>query len=112
MAIDRNVARFLISCQGTGVRFGQMLMLGRQNYLLSLKETRQLLAWAKMDPTKYPRLFDYEASRYAEPFFEALGAEKVESMDASIFEGASIVHDLNLPISAELKGRFDVVCDG
>jgi SAM-dependent methyltransferase len=32
-------------------------------------------------------------------------------MDASGFEGATIVHDLNLPVPEELKGRFDVVCD-
>ena len=32
-------------------------------------------------------------------------------MDASSFEGATVVHDLNLPITEALKGRFDVVCD-
>src|SRR5207249_7181017 len=77
-----------------------------------VKETRQLLAWAQMDRAKHPKLLDYEASRYAEPFFEALGAEKVDSMDASSFEKASIVHDLNVPVPGELKTRFDVVCDG
>ena len=33
-------------------------------------------------------------------------------MDASNFEGATIVHDLNLPVPDSLKGKFDVVCDG
>jgi SAM-dependent methyltransferase len=112
MAIDRNFARFLTTCQRSGVSFRQTLMLGRLNFYLSVKETRQLLRWAGMDPAKHPRLLDYEASRYGETFFEALGAEKVESLDASGFEGASIVHDLNVPVPAELKSRFDVVCDG
>jgi len=112
MAIDRNFAKFLTVCQRSGVSFQQTLMLGRLNYYLSVKETRQLLRWADMDPAKCPKLLDYDASRYAEIFFQALGAEKVQSLDASSFEGASVVHDLNVPIPDELKSRFDVVCDG
>src|SRR5262249_26462815 len=30
----------------------------------------------------------------------------------SSFEGASVIHDINLPIPDELKGRFSVVIDG
>src|SRR5688572_1418658 len=112
MAIDGNVARFLASAQRSGVSFRHTLTLGRLNYFLSVKETRQFLRWAGMDPAKYPALLDYESSRYAETFFRTLGAETVDSMDASNFEGATIVHDLNLPVPDSLKGKFDVVCDG
>jgi SAM-dependent methyltransferase len=34
------------------------------------------------------------------------------SLDASAFEGAEIVHDLNQPVGENLKQRFDVVYDG
>ena len=64
-----------------------------------------------MDASRCTLLLDYEASRYAETFLEVLGAEKVDSLDASNFEGATLVHDLNLPIPEALKGRFDAVCD-
>jgi SAM-dependent methyltransferase len=44
--------------------------------------------------------------------FKALGARNVWALDASKFEGAQFVHDLNKPISPDLKERFDLVYDG
>jgi hypothetical protein len=41
-----------------------------------------------------------------------LGAQRIESLDASAFEGASIVHDMNRPIPGELKAAFTLVLDG
>jgi hypothetical protein len=49
---------------------------------------------------------------FVEPFFEALGAKRVSALDFSDFEGAQFIHDLNQPVSASLKERFDVVYDG
>src|SRR5438552_3492021 len=112
MAIDRNFARFLVSSKRQGVNFRETLTLGRLNYYLGVKETRQLLNWAGIEAPQCGKLLDYEESRYSEPFFKMLGAEKVDSLDASGFEGATLVHDLNMPVPQSLKGRFDVVCDG
>jgi hypothetical protein len=112
MAVDRNFARFLLSCKGQGVNFRETLTLGRLNYYLSVKETQQLLKWGGIDSSKCDKLLDYQTSRYAEPFLEMLGGEKIDSLDASGFEGATLVHDLNVPVPQSLIGRFDVVCDG
>ena len=49
---------------------------------------------------------------YSERFFELLGSERVESMDASDYEKATIIHDLNLPVPSSLHGRFTCVVDG
>jgi hypothetical protein len=49
---------------------------------------------------------------FAEPFFMRLGARSVDSIDASKFEGASIVADLNQPLPQDLRRRFSVVFDG
>lgn len=111
MAIDRSFARFLIRCHRDGVKFDRTLTLGRLNYYLSVQETKQLLRWARIDPARCGKLLDYESSRYSEAFFETLGAREVDSLDASSFEGATIVHDLNLPVPDALKGQFDCVCD-
>ena len=46
---------------------------------------------------------------YAEPFLDLLGAKTVTSFDASDYEGASVVHDLNQLIPDEHKNRFSVV---
>jgi hypothetical protein len=40
-----------------------------------------------------------------------LGAEEVRSFDASDYQGASVLHDFNLPIGGEHQGRFDLVLD-
>jgi hypothetical protein len=49
---------------------------------------------------------------YCEPFLTAAGAESVSSIDASAYEGADIVHDMNTRIGPQLECRFDVVIDG
>lgn len=49
---------------------------------------------------------------YAEPFLELLGAQRIESLDASDYEQATIIHDLNDPVPPSLHGRFSCVIDG
>ncbi|HAC15761.1 MAG TPA: hypothetical protein DCE78_07435 [Bacteroidetes bacterium] len=49
---------------------------------------------------------------YSEQFFLWLGASTVMSMDFSDYEGASIIHDLNLPIPNKLKDQYNFIFDG
>jgi hypothetical protein len=49
---------------------------------------------------------------YSENFLRRLGAREVVSIDASDYEEASIVHDMNQPIRGDLKRKFFVVIDG
>jgi hypothetical protein len=51
------------------------------------------------------------AQGYAEPLLQALGAEQICSVDASAYEGSSIVHDMNRPIPESLRAGFSVVID-
>ena len=53
-----------------------------------------------------------KTSVFAEPFFQALGALQVDSMDHAEFEGANHIHDLNQPIPDAWKEQFNVVFDG
>lgn len=48
---------------------------------------------------------------YCEPLLRKLGAECITSIDASAFEGASLIHDFNLPIPQDLHERFDTFLD-
>jgi hypothetical protein len=41
----------------------------------------------------------------------AMGAEKIDAIDASNFENAEIIHDLNEPTSEELLAQYDAVVD-
>lgn len=45
-------------------------------------------------------------------FFQLLGFDEVVSLDVSGYEGVDLVHDMNQPIPADLRERFDVVFEG
>ncbi len=49
---------------------------------------------------------------YGEPLLRAMGADQIVSIDASDYEGADVIHDMNLPVPPELCERFDAVVDG
>jgi SAM-dependent methyltransferase len=48
---------------------------------------------------------------FCEPLLRKLGAENITSIDASAFEGASLIHNFNLPVSKNLHGQFDAFLD-
>jgi len=108
--MDINSVQFLISAKKRGAKLDSVLMLGRQSLNVFPARMAHALGAAGL-PTEAYEKQDTDLS-YAEPFFIALGAKEVESMDASDFEGAKFVHDLNQPIGPELRERFDVVYDG
>jgi SAM-dependent methyltransferase len=84
-------------------------MVGRQFCALGAGELQSMLAEFGLEPDTEVLKASHN---YAEPFLKFLGAEEIASLDASPYEGASILHDMNLPIPADLKGRFDVVIEG
>lgn len=95
----------------SGVDFATTLMLGRQNlYARDFQLVRALRDTGR--PISDQTATDLLATGYAEPFFRLLGATSVQSMDASDYEHAEFVHDLNQPIPSELHGRFSAVFDG
>jgi hypothetical protein len=49
---------------------------------------------------------------FAEPILGRIGAGSVTSIDASDYEGATIVADMNVPLDEDLRQRFDTVIDG
>lgn len=81
-------------------------MIGHQSLFLhpsELRRIRKVCAGA---------LVNYKWGEYADRFLrECLGAQEIHALDYSSFEGADIVHDLNLPIPDSLKARFDVVIE-
>lgn len=109
MGIDSNHARFLLSARKRGVSFRRTITLGRQFCVLDVAEMRAMFAefgWrAEGDVLN-------ASNAYAEPFLKFLGAEDVVSLDANLYQGASVMHDLNLPIPEAMKGAFDVVVEG
>ena len=112
MGIDTESARFLLSAKKRGVNFTRCATLGRQHYFPSNSETRQLFEQFGLGSSiKAGFPGDSAEVQYSEPFWHSLGAQDLQTIDASSFEGATMVHDLNQPVPDSLRERFDVVCD-
>ena len=47
-------------------------------------------------------------------FFQRLGFETVDALDSNSFEGANVIHDLNVLLSKDFKnfGDYNFICDG
>jgi len=84
-------------------------MLGRQRLLADASALQEVFAihGINLRATEF-----LQANKYGEEFFSLLGAHEINSMDYSSYEGATILHDLNSPIPADLNQRFSVVYDG
>jgi SAM-dependent methyltransferase len=113
MALDLNAVQFLASAKKDGVRFDRVLMFGRQNLFVPPAKLKlffeqqgapaaDLMAALKNGPQP----------PFAETIFQALGAKEISSLDASTYQNAEFIHDMNLPLPVSLKNRFDVVYDG
>ncbi len=112
MGISTSGIEVLLASKRRGVAFGKTIMIGRQNVFVGRKELRHLLEKLGLASDAALLHCVSKSGEYAEPLFRALGATGVESMDASPYEGATIIHDMNLPVPDELRDTFDVVYDG
>ena len=48
---------------------------------------------------------------HIEKLFKMMGADKIDSIDYSAYENATIIHDLNNPVSEELHNSYDYILD-
>lgn len=105
MGIERNAAALLLKMRSGGVKFGRVLTLGRQNIHLELDEYQRALRQLGRAPAA-------ALPTYADELLLAMGADSVDSMDASGYEEATLTHDLNRATPADWNERFDLVFDG
>src|SRR5688572_24791577 len=110
MVLDINAVQFLIAARKSGVEFGDVVTLGRQDLNVYPATLKALFESHGFSGEAFaPGAPD---TGFAEPVFKALGAKNVYALDFSDFEGAQFVHDLNKPLPENLKQRFDIVYDG
>lgn len=107
MGVSLNPLHFLAHTRGP---LGRTLTLGHQDNNLPRDQAliQKIFQEAGRDVDADRLLHE----KYADAILLALGATEVVSMDASGYENADIIHDLNKPIPAELEGAFDTVIDG
>lgn len=105
MAFETNAAALLLKMRRDGVDLGRVLTLGHQHLHLDPATYRRVLARLGL-----PLASDVPG--FAADLLRAMGAAHVESLDASAYEGATRLHDLNEPVPAAWHQQFDVVFDG
>jgi hypothetical protein len=116
MGIPRGTARLLLDEARARPFSGALLELGRMSVYVTEPELRgwageQGVALARVEPVALSHQPELAAHGCLDDrsFFRLLGFESVASADVSGWEGADHVFDLNLPVPAPLRGRFDAV---
>ncbi len=90
---------------------GAVLQLGRQDIDMTHDELGHISS--RHGQSRFVNVGAGQTPASDQDFFRALGFSSVESLDASDFEGASIVFDLNQATPPDtLRERFDVVING
>jgi SAM-dependent methyltransferase len=111
MALTYHDVRPLLRARQTGRPLREVVTIGRQALMLHRRDVRALAD--EFGPGVLGPWTESPYGAYADAFFrEAVGVEQLCALDASDYEGATILHDLNSPLPAELEQRFDAVIDG
>ncbi len=107
MGIDNAAARMLLLLRNEpGIDFSKTVMLGRQHNYMGPFLRRAVQNNFGLSRKSLPL-----ASEYADEFLEVLGIVNPMILDVSDYEGATILHDLNIAIPNNLKGQFSTVID-
>lgn len=103
MGLDIRTAELLLHSRNIGVDFSKVATLGRQRLMLRPSERKRLRGWIGTG---------LDGDQYADSFLRMLGAVAPQAIDASQYEGAEIIHNLNVELPAELHDRFSCLIDG
>jgi len=111
MGVNLEEAKGVLALKSKGWLGDEILCLGRPELFIDSPGLQRLsggfgLGWSS------ERCDKLAAEPFGEPFLEACGFRTVRSLDFSDYEGADIVHDLNLPLPAKLEALSSFVYDG
>lgn len=101
--------RFLLSAKRLGLKGDNVCTLGRQTLLLSQRELNLILREYDCEHFALPK---GRALLFADDVLGPLGFNTIDAMDASDYEGANVLHDLNRPVPPEMQEKYDLVWDG
>jgi SAM-dependent methyltransferase len=100
--------RELLTAQRGNAPFNSIVTIGRQQLFLRPAEVAAL----KHEFGLGNALTAPPFGAYADDFLRAtLDTDELYALDASDYEGATLIHDLNVPVPTKLECRFDAVID-
>lgn len=103
MGIDYTSLEAILLSQKNVTKKDRMLTLGRQHVHIDQATFDHTIRNNRTDPSGF---YSYNS----ENMFHKLGFGKVDSLDYSDYEGATIIHDMNKKI--EVKTPYDYIYDG
>ena len=110
MAIDVHGLNFLAFAKANKVNFSTVLTLGRQAIQVSEPDLRYFLNLMGRKDLVNKLLHSGPGDAYCENLLKlAFDANTVDSIDASNYEAATIVHDMNMPLTWNKK--YSLVID-
>lgn len=92
-----------------GLQGDSVCTLGRQVLFLSQQTLDEILKQHEQRPVALP---GDRSIYFAEDVLHPLGFSRIDMMDASEYDGANVIQDLNLPIPQGMHERYDLVIDG
>ena len=100
---------FMSSKRKYDLNIDKLVMIGRQNLHLNSVQLQQCLdLFGFIADAKH---ILEENNTFADGLFRTMGSKEVASVDASDYEDATIIHDMNHPINQKHKNTFDIVLD-
>jgi SAM-dependent methyltransferase len=111
MGVTVHEFRVLAALSKAGALAGNVMTLGRQNTFFKSRDALSIshAYGLNLSPETCDAL---EAERFADRLFQELGAKRFNSIDASSYEGASIIKDLNVDFGKGDVESADFVYDG
>jgi SAM-dependent methyltransferase len=108
MGIINETAAFMCDARRGGVSFRKTLTIGRHVLYVNDKTLEVLAREGNLGGSAASAA----KGEYSEDFFRLfLGAEEVDSLDNSSYEGASITHDMNVPVPLRWEENYDAIVD-
>ena len=110
MGVGYQGLQLALLAQRRQVDFARTITIGRQNHFLDVATLRSMFERFGIPLTSADEA-QILRDAYSENLFKKLGAVTVDSVDASDYEGASIIHDFNNAIDPSLNQRYTCVVD-
>lgn len=123
MGLSKPALRFLARTASRQAFHGEWLTLGRQCVYATHADFVRICQHEGVAPAELPadcaprtNIPSWQGTARGDNTSDvavlcALGARDVRAVDYSDFEGAELIHDLNLPAPAAWRGRFDGILD-
>jgi len=110
MGLDVNGVKMLLTAKSMQVNFEKVVTIGRQTLYLSedqLKDNLENFGYHDID---IPKIYKSN-NGYAESLLEILGGKVIDSLDASDYEHATILQDMNAALSDIHKSKYTCVIE-